>query len=93
MERFRDDEGFIKEEEKPLPDNETQRKLWLLFEYPESSLLARLIALLSLTVIVVSIVVFCVETLPEMRSMNATAAVTQEPIPTMGFKLAAVERE
>lgn len=27
MEKFREDEGFIKEEERPLPDNELQRKV------------------------------------------------------------------
>uniref|UniRef100_A0A3B4B286 BTB domain-containing protein n=1 Tax=Periophthalmus magnuspinnatus TaxID=409849 RepID=A0A3B4B286_9GOBI len=37
IEMFREDEGFIKEEERPLPDNEFQRQVWLLFEYPESS--------------------------------------------------------
>lgn len=35
--KFREDEGFIKEAEKPMPQNETQRRVWLLFEYPESS--------------------------------------------------------
>ncbi|KAK0176592.1 hypothetical protein PV328_000711 [Microctonus aethiopoides] len=39
--KFREDEGFIKEEEKPLPSHELQRKVWLLFEYPESSQGAR----------------------------------------------------
>ena len=28
MEKFREDEGFIKEEERPLPDNELQRQVW-----------------------------------------------------------------
>lgn len=35
--KFREDEGFIKEADKPMPENETQRNIWLLFEYPESS--------------------------------------------------------
>lgn len=35
--KFREDEGFIKEAEKPMPENTTQRNIWLLFEYPESS--------------------------------------------------------
>lgn len=35
--KFREDEGFIKEADKPMPANETQRNIWLLFEYPESS--------------------------------------------------------
>lgn len=37
LSKFREDEGFIKEAEKPMPENETQQNIWLLFEYPESS--------------------------------------------------------
>ncbi|KAJ8347278.1 hypothetical protein SKAU_G00286790 [Synaphobranchus kaupii] len=65
--RFRDDEGFPKEEVRPLPSNELQRKLWMLFEHPESSSGARIIAIVSVMVIVVSILIFCLETLPEFR--------------------------
>ncbi|CAG0913041.1 unnamed protein product [Notodromas monacha] len=60
-------EGFIKEEEKPLPDNPFQRKIWLLFEYPESSQHARVVAIVSVFVILLSIVIFCLETLPEFK--------------------------
>ncbi|KAG5684374.1 hypothetical protein PVAND_013609 [Polypedilum vanderplanki] len=65
--KFREDEGFIKEEEKPLPENENQRKVWLLFEYPESSQAARVVAIISVFVILLSIVIFCLETLPEFK--------------------------
>nr|AAA28417.1 potassium channel component [Drosophila melanogaster]CAA30143.1 unnamed protein product [Drosophila melanogaster] len=65
--KFREDEGFIKEEERPLPDNEKQRKVWLLFEYPESSQAARVVAIISVFVILLSIVIFCLETLPEFK--------------------------
>ncbi|XP_044274079.1 potassium voltage-gated channel subfamily A member 5-like [Varanus komodoensis] len=67
MERFREDEGFIREEEKPLPTNEFQRQVWLIFEYPESSSSARGIAIVSVLVILISIITFCLETLPEFR--------------------------
>ncbi|KAM9445451.1 potassium voltage-gated channel subfamily A member 3 [Clarias gariepinus] len=67
MEKFREDEGFIKEEERPLPTREFQRQVWLLFEYPESSGPARGIAIVSVLVILISIVIFCLETLPEFR--------------------------
>uniref|UniRef100_A0A3Q3ITN5 BTB domain-containing protein n=1 Tax=Monopterus albus TaxID=43700 RepID=A0A3Q3ITN5_MONAL len=67
MDRFKEDEGFSKEEERPLPTNELQRRLWMLFEYPESSSGARIIAIISVMVIVVSILIFCLETLPEFR--------------------------
>lgn len=63
----REDEGFIKEEERPLPENEFQRKVWLLFEYPESSQNARVVAIISVFVILLSIVIFCLETLPEFK--------------------------
>lgn len=67
FERYREDEGFIKEEEKPLPQNEFQRRVWLLFEYPESSTAARLIAIFSVVIILLSIVIFCLETLPDFK--------------------------
>ncbi|XP_030077086.1 potassium voltage-gated channel subfamily A member 3-like [Microcaecilia unicolor] len=67
MEKFREDEGFIREEERPLPAGELQRQIWLLFEYPESSGPARGIAIVSVLVILISIVIFCLETLPEFR--------------------------
>ncbi|KAK9528629.1 hypothetical protein VZT92_012781 [Zoarces viviparus] len=75
MEKFRDDEGFIKEEERVLPKGEFQKQVWLLFEYPESSGPARGIAIVSVLVILISIVIFCMETLPEFRDdRDATVA-------------------
>ena len=76
----REDEGFIKEEERPLPEKEWKRKVWLLFEYPESSQAARVVAIISVVVILLSIVVFCLETLPEFKHyklFNATANRTR----------------
>ncbi|XP_015147812.1 potassium voltage-gated channel subfamily A member 5 [Gallus gallus] len=67
MERFQEDEGFIREQEKPLPHSEFQRQVWLIFEYPESSSSARAIAIVSVLVILISIITFCLETLPEFR--------------------------
>ncbi|XP_042326784.1 potassium voltage-gated channel subfamily A member 1 [Sceloporus undulatus] len=70
MEKFREDEGFIKEEERPLPEKEYQRQVWLLFEYPESSGPARVIAIVSVMVILISIVIFCLETLPALKEQE-----------------------
>jgi len=78
--KFREDEGFIKEEEKPLPTNDLQRKVWLLFEYPESGQHARIVAIISVFVILLSIVIFCLETLPEFKHykvFNTTANGTK----------------
>ncbi|KAK1801997.1 hypothetical protein P4O66_022234, partial [Electrophorus voltai] len=80
MEQFREEEGFIKDIEVPLPSNEFYRQFWLLFEYPESSNAARAVALVSIFVIAISIIIFCMETLPEFRE-------DFEVFPTMGLSL------
>ncbi|XP_041052551.1 potassium voltage-gated channel subfamily A member 4 [Carcharodon carcharias] len=67
MLKFREEEGFVKEADKPLPEDDFKRQVWLLFEYPESSSPARGIAIVSVLVILISIVIFCLETLPEFR--------------------------
>ncbi|XP_061543501.1 potassium voltage-gated channel subfamily A member 3-like [Phycodurus eques] len=67
VEKFREDEGFIGEEERVVPKNHFQKQIWLLFEYPESSGPARGIAIVSVLVILISIAIFCTETLPEFR--------------------------
>ncbi|KAJ3596504.1 hypothetical protein NHX12_002911 [Muraenolepis orangiensis] len=71
IENFKDDEGLMREEERPLPDNDYQRQVWLLFEYPESSGPARINAIVSVVVILISIIIFCLETLPEFREVQA----------------------
>ncbi|XP_053243698.1 potassium voltage-gated channel subfamily A member 6-like [Podarcis raffonei] len=76
---FREDEGFIAEDEKPLPSKPFQRQLWLLFEYPESSGPARGIAIVSVLVILISIVIFCLETLPEFRLEGKGGSYGEEP--------------
>ncbi|KAM4650451.1 potassium voltage-gated channel subfamily A member 7 [Discoglossus pictus] len=65
--KFREDEGFQKEEERLLPECEFMKQVWLLFEHPDSSSAARIIAIISVMVILISIVIFCLETLPEFR--------------------------
>lgn len=67
IDRFKEDEGFPKEEERPLPSKKWQQSIWMLFEYPESSGGARIIAIVSVMVIIISILIFCLETLPEFR--------------------------
>uniref|UniRef100_T1K0E1 BTB domain-containing protein n=1 Tax=Tetranychus urticae TaxID=32264 RepID=T1K0E1_TETUR len=68
LEKLKADEGFAADkEERPLPTNELHRKLWLLFEHPESSQAARIVAITSVLVIIVSIVIFCLETLPQYK--------------------------
>ncbi|XP_032833977.2 potassium voltage-gated channel subfamily A member 7-like [Petromyzon marinus] len=51
-------------ERPPLPRNRLQRRAWLLFEHPESSVWARAVALVSVLATLASVVVFCLETVP-----------------------------
>jgi len=67
IDKYRDDEGFSLEQDRPLPSNALQRRVWLLFEHPDSSLAARLIAIVSVAVILLSILTFCLETLPNLK--------------------------
>ncbi|XP_045062775.1 potassium voltage-gated channel subfamily A member 10-like [Coregonus clupeaformis] len=85
MEQFREDEGFIKEEEIPLPTNEMYHQFWLLFEYPESSNAARGVALVSVFIIVISIIIFCMETLPEFRDNSLDPVLPTTVMQLMPF--------
>ncbi|OON18919.1 K+ channel tetramerization domain protein, partial [Opisthorchis viverrini] len=81
IEKYRDDEGFIREDVKVLPENKMQRKIWLLFEYPESSMAARAIAIFSVVVIILSIVIFCIETLPYFKHYQLITVDESQEIP------------
>ena len=63
-------EGFIQDTKVELPDNKYQRKVWELFECPDSSMAARLLAIWSVIVIVISITIFCIETLPDIKRQS-----------------------
>lgn len=68
-------------------------------EYPESSIAARCVALLSVIVILLSIVVFCLETLPQFkhyRVVNSTNAsdfgtIEEDDIPDFGEPFFVIE--
>ena len=90
LEKLKADEGFAKkEEERPLPTNECHKKLWLLFEHPESSQAARLVAITSVLVIIGSIVIFCLETLPQFKhykiffTADNNTRVMEDDVPTV----------
>lgn len=81
LQRVEQEEGYIEEEKPDLPDHPLQRAVWKLFEFPDTSFAARIIAIISVSVIVISIVTFCVETLPQFRpkdTVNASNSTTTE---------------
>ncbi|XP_048871566.1 potassium voltage-gated channel subfamily A member 7-like [Brienomyrus brachyistius] len=70
LERYKDDEGFPKEEVRILPKGKIASNVWSLFEYPDSSPYARGVTILSIIIIVLSISTFCLETIPELQSIR-----------------------
>lgn len=68
LQRVEREEGYIEEEDPILPDGKWQRKIWELFEFPDTSMAARVVAVISVCIITVSIVTFCIETLPQFRN-------------------------
>ncbi|KAK6039182.1 hypothetical protein COOONC_23312 [Cooperia oncophora] len=78
VEEFWIAEGYEKPKEAVLPTNVSQRRLWELMEYPDSSLAARIIAFISIFVIIISIVSFCWETVPsgDVREVSLSSNMT-----------------
>ena len=64
-------EGYVPIEtvqESEMPTNHFQLHAWILLEYPEICLLGKLVALFSVSMIMLSIVAFCLESAPEFHS-------------------------
>ena len=59
--------GFRLASYKDFPQRKWQAFLWNLLEYPQSSKGAKIISALSIIIIFLSIIVFCWETIPEIR--------------------------
>lgn len=61
----------VEQNKRLLPKNKIQRKVWELFEHPDTSNFARGIAIWSVCIIILSIALFCVETLPQFQEEPA----------------------
>lgn len=66
--------------EEPMPEHPIQRKIWKLFEYPDSSICADLLAKFSLLVIIVSTITFCIETLPSFGRHTVCRNITSNSL-------------
>lgn len=72
VDAYKRDEGHISEVIE-LPTNKVKRYIWMLFEFPETSVLAFILAVLSVAFTVSSIVLFCVETLPPFNKSHCVS--------------------
>ena len=68
LKRYRKQEGYVEEVSVLRPVNTLQRRIWEVFECPESSNLARAVAVISIVMIALSIALFIIETLPSIRN-------------------------
>ena len=72
-------------EEQPMPNNYYMKIIWNTLEYPQSSRLAKFLAIFSVLVITLSLIIFCIETLPNFKEPpkpeNATADWEPPPNP------------
>ena len=57
-------EGYIEDKKKILPANVLQRKIWELFEHPDTSKAAQVVAIFSVTTIMISVLIGIVEPFP-----------------------------
>ena len=65
VESFQIESGVMdEEEERPMPSNAICKLIWETMEYPDSSKVAKTLAILSVVIISASLVIFCLETLP-----------------------------
>lgn len=69
IDAYKKDEGYISETV-VLPEHPVKRAVWMLFEYPETSAPAFLIAIVSVVFTIVSIILFCAETLSEFKGSH-----------------------
>ena len=72
VDEYKRSEGYAFEEP-PMPSNELQRRIWTLFEHPDTSRAAFCIAVLSVVMTLISIVLFCIETLPIFATSHCVA--------------------
>lgn len=69
-------------EEQPMPNNYYMRIIWNTLEYPNSSRVAKFLAIFSVLVITLSLIIFCVETLPAFKAPPKNSNSTDDSKPS-----------
>lgn len=68
VDQFQIESGVLDaEEERSMPNNAICKIIWGTMEYPDTSLLAKTLAILSVIIISASLVIFCLETMPDFN--------------------------
>ena len=61
---------YQEQQQRITPQFSLQRRVWNLFEHPDTSHFARAIAMLSILMIAMSVVISCIETMPYFRGLR-----------------------
>lgn len=75
IKNYKKEEGYT-ETKYEYPENEMLKKVWCLFEYPETSRFAFIIGIISVAATLISIVTFTLETLPRFKP-NCTVLTSE----------------
>ncbi|KAL5267386.1 hypothetical protein ACHWQZ_G004431 [Mnemiopsis leidyi] len=70
-----------------LPDHPLQKKVWQMFEDPQSGLLAKCVAYVDITMILIAITSVCVETLPTFRHEDDSPEMKARTMPHLDQKI------
>ena len=88
---FKNNEGFITDPPvAEMPKEGWKRQLFNMLEYPESSFAAKVFAFSSVTAILVSVVTFCVETLPLFKN-SGCKNITMETADGVSVEVSVVD--
>ncbi|XP_060599837.1 potassium voltage-gated channel subfamily A member 1-like [Ruditapes philippinarum] len=80
IDSFKVSEGFLLDnsDDIEMPEHKISRVIWEIFEYPGSSVISNVIAIVSVVFILTSIVTFCIETLPQFKNKDCTNATVYD---------------
>ncbi len=73
LDQLRKDENIKEVRKVRLPKNRFRRHLWATMEYPEYSVLAKIVNIVSLFMILLSVIALAIETLPQYENMPQIA--------------------
>ncbi|XP_066300981.1 potassium voltage-gated channel subfamily A member 7-like [Branchiostoma lanceolatum] len=95
LRRYREEEGMElpPPEILPPPEDERLKKIWLLFNDPKSSILAKIVTSICVIMILMSVLVTCMETMPEVQEwlhtpVNASGGTVHLPVTRNPFFVA-----
>ncbi|CAF1395527.1 unnamed protein product [Rotaria sordida] len=73
LNQIRKDENIKEVKKVPLPKNRFRKYLWATMEYPDYSIIAKIVSILSLLMILISTITLAIESLPQYTNLEQSA--------------------